>query len=370
MSDAPKLPCHGPRCNFVFPPTKDGEAIYEYQNTYFTYTGEWKNGKKDGNGRFQIGPNSYYEGEFKDGEITGIGARYFENGNHYFGDFVKGEFNGRGSFIDEVNGEEYEGEWKDNRRHGEGKLTYSDGSQYVGHFLNHKRNGQGEYKDIEGNQYTGEWKNNMIEGEGQMTFSNDDVYIGEFKNGQRHGWGTMKWADTGISFTGEWVDDECEYQPSEIVIPNMPPIIPGATLNNTKIFIEGGKGETGRVLRASIEVGQSHAGGTSKSKTKLKKTENISLEPKLLVVNPLTNQTYIDLVVNNGMAILQDVIIPPDAEQTTYTLHVVDQSEIDPLPPVSATFTWMTSVERSHMKTRRAKKGTSQSDRRTSQRGA
>ena len=363
MSSTHTIPSHGPRCNYVFPPTKDGVAVYAYQNPYFVYYGDWKHGKKHGTGRFQIGPNSYYEGEFCEGEITGSGDRIFENGSRYHGDFLNGEFNGRGVFLDADTGEEYEGEWKDNKRNGSGVLKFADGSTYIGHFVNHKRDGQGEYTDVDGSHYSGEWKNNNIEGHGQMTFANGDSYVGEFKNGLRHGWGTMTWAETGLSFTGEWFEDNSEYHPVEISIANLPPLIPGATLNNVKIVIDGGKGETGRVLRVSIEVGKKNQAATSKSKPASKsstakslKTSNVSIEPKFMVVNPLTNQTFIDLTVENGVAILKDVLIPSDAVNTTYTLHVDDQSEIDPLPPVTGSLVWMASAERSNVKNRQTKK--------------
>ncbi|KAK8838725.1 hypothetical protein M9Y10_032764 [Tritrichomonas musculus] len=357
------LPVHGPNCNFVFPPQKDGRAIYNYPNSFFKYKGEWKNGKKEGQGRFYIGPNSYYEGEFVNGEITGNGSRYFENGSYYFGDFQKGEFNGRGVFTDVVTGEEYEGEWKDNRRNGEGVLQFSDGSKYIGHFLNHKRDGQGQYTDKEGNHYIGEWKNNMIEGEGQMTYANGDIYMGEFKKGLRDGWGTIKFASTGLSFTGDWKEDLSQYNPTEMVVPNLPPIIPGATLNNVKIHISGGKGETGRVLRVSIEISKNSLNSTSKKLSKTKKLDATgSQEPQYLIVDHQNNQTFIDLIVTKGIALLQDVIVPADAEQATYILNIIDQSKVNPLPPFSANFVWMTSAERSHMKSKTRRSSTQKSN--------
>lgn len=350
------LPQHGPKCNFVFPPRSDCRAIYNYPNSLFKYKGDWKNGKKDGQGRFYIGPNSYYEGDFQEGEITGSGSRYFENGNYYFGQFQKGEFNGRGVFTDVVTGEEYDGEWKDNKRNGEGILTFEDGSKYIGHFLNHKRDGQGQYTDAEGNHYIGEWKNNMIEGEGQMTYANGDMYLGEFKKGQRDGWGTIKFASTGLTFTGDWKEGKSQYNPTEIIVSNLPPIIPGATLNNVKIHISGGKGETGRVLRVSIEFNKNNLSATKQKLSKSKKVDtSVIQEPQYLIVDHQNNQTYIDLVVTKGIAILQDVIVPPDAEQAIYTLNVVDQSQVDPLPQFSANFIWMTSAERSHMKSKAKK---------------
>lgn len=337
------LPHHGPHCQFVFPPTKDGLAIYEYPNPFFKYIGEWKDGKKHGKGKLFIGQDSYYEGDFDQGEISGNGERFFANGNHYIGTFDKGEFNGKGTFTDAVTGEVYVGDFLDNRRHGDGVLTYSDGTKYVGKFINHKRDGEGEYTDSEGNHYKGEWKANRIEGKGKMEYANGDVYDGYFIDGKRSGKGTMKWGATGLIITGEWSNDICNYKPESITVSDLPPITPGTTLNNIVISIVGGDGESGRRLKVRIEYGKIDPNASLKKTAKAKKQEPVEHVPKYLILNPETGDAFLELEVQNGSAIVPPISIPIDIEQSTYSMIVDDLSIDNPLPQITVDFQFVAS---------------------------
>ena len=338
------LPHHGPHCQFVFPPNKDGMAIYEYPNSYFKYIGEWKDGKKHGKGKLFIGKDSYYEGDFDQGEISGSGERYYAHGNHYKGSFLKGEFNGKGTFTNAVNGEVYVGDFVDNRRQGQGVLTYGDGTKYVGSFLNHKRDGNGEYTDISGNHYKGEWKENRIEGKGCMEYANGDIYDGYFLDGKKAGKGTIKWAATGLQFTGDWSNDVCDYKPASITISDLPPITPGTTLNNIVVSIVGGDGECGRRLKVQIEYGKVDPNASLKKTAKTKKQEPVEHIPKYLVLNYETNEAFLELTVQNGSAMVPPIPIPIDAEQSTYTMIVDDLSEENPLPQATVDFQFVASA--------------------------
>lgn len=348
INDNPEgLPVHGPKCKFVFPPKKDGKAIYKYPNDYFRYIGEWKSGQKNGTGKFMIGSNSYYEGEFKDGEITGKGERYFSNGNYYKGEFLNGEFNGKGEFVDKTTGEEYDGEWKDNRRHGQGVLRYKDGTKYMGSFENHKKHGQGEYTSIEGNRYVGEWKENRIEGTGIMYYVNGDVYEGEFLDGKRNGLGTIKWAQNGLSYTGKWDNETNTYNPTGLAISDpLPPITPGTTLEGISVSVIGGDGESGRSIKIMIEIGRVDPNAPQKKTVKSKKNEPIEHEPKFLQLAPESNELL--LTVENGVAIVPPISIPLEAEQNTYTISAADMTTsegMEPLALVFADFQWVNAAQ-------------------------
>ena len=67
------------------------------------YKGQWKKGKKHGNGTFQL-----------------------EGGGIYDGDFIDGVACGYGLFTDSK-GNKYEGQWKDDLYHGDGKEFWTDG---------------------------------------------------------------------------------------------------------------------------------------------------------------------------------------------------------------------------------------------------
>ena len=332
---------YGPREKFVHPPKSDGVAQYNYANPLFTYVGEWKDGKKEGKGKFMIGKNSYYEGEFVHGEITGKGKRVFSNGSVYEGDFKLGEFCGKGKYIDKITNEVYEGDWEDNKRNGEGVLSLPDGTTYSGSFVNHKRNGFGKYTSSSGNQYEGQWVDNKIEGKGKMVYANGDMYEGEFVDGKKQGVGTIVWVDSGLSVTGEWKDDKCIYNPTGFVISELPPFTPGQPLHNINVCIEGGNGESGRVIKVQIEIGRIDPNAVTKKAAKPKKNEVVEKEPKYFVLNKETQETMLKVTTKNGVATIPQIEIPLETEQNTYTLIVDDMSEKNPLPQAIADFTFV-----------------------------
>ena len=338
MSQNSTIPVFGPREKFVHPPKKDGVAQYNYANPLFTYIGDWKNGKKDGHGKFMIGKNSYYEGDFVNGEITGNGIRVFPNGSEYEGEFVLGEFCGQGKYTDKVTGEVYVGEWNSNKRNGKGVLTFADGTTYSGNFAKHKRNGFGEYKNSEGDYYEGEWVDNKIQGKGKMIYNNGDVYEGDFLDGKKNGNGTISWASSGLSFSGEWKDDQCLYNPTSFIISELPPFTPGQPLNGISVKIEGGDGESGRKIQIQIEIGRIDPNAVQKKSFKPKKNEVVNTEPKFFVFNQETQETKLEITTEKGVASLPQINIPLDAEQNTYTLIVDDLSEQNPLPQALADF--------------------------------
>lgn len=335
---------YGPREKFVHPPKKDGVAQYNYANPLFTYIGEWKDGKKEGKGKFMVGKNSYYEGEFLHGEITGKGKRVFPNGSVYEGEFKLGEFCGNGKYIDKITNEVYEGGWKDNKRNGEGVLSLPDGTTYSGSFVNHKRNGFGKYTSSSGNTYEGQWIDNMIQGKGKMIYANGDVYEGEFVDGKKQGQGTIVWADSGLSVSSEWKDDKCVYNPTNFVISELPPFTPGQPLHNITVSIEGGKGECGRVIKVQIEIGRIDPNAVTKKASKPKKNEVVDKEPKYFVLNKETQETSLKITTQNGVALIPQIEVPLETEQNTYTLIIDDMSEKAPLPQAISDFTFVAAV--------------------------
>ena len=335
------IPKFGPREKFVFPPNKDGISQYEYANLYFKYIGEWKNSKKNGKGYFKIGSNSFYEGDFLNGEITGQGIRIYQNGSKYEGEFLNGEFNGKGKFIDNIKNEIYIGEWKDNKRNGQGELIFSNNTKYNGSFLNHQRNGIGNYINEKGDFYEGEWVNNQITGKGKLIYSNGDIYEGEFLNGKKNGNGKMIWAYNKLTLITQWKDDKSNYLPSSLSLSDLPPFTPGSILSNIFIRINGGEGESGRILKVYIEIGSNEQSTGIKKSIKSKKNEIIEKEPKYLPLNLETNEIYLNLICENGIAFLPQINLNSDLEQNIYTLNVDDESEIDPLPSISLDFNFV-----------------------------
>ncbi len=71
------------------------------------------------------------------------------NGDKYVGEFRNGKRNGQGTFTFS-NGDTYVGEFRDHQPNGQGTSTYADGDKYVGEFRNGKRNGQGTFTYADG----------------------------------------------------------------------------------------------------------------------------------------------------------------------------------------------------------------------------
>jgi hypothetical protein len=136
-------------------------------------TANWPSGEK-------------YVGEWRDGKRNGQGTNTWVNGNKYVGDWKDGKSNGQGTYFhladNAAKGAQYVGEHKDGVRSGRGSLTFPGGTKYIGEFLNGNYNGQGT-----------------------RTLANGDIYIGEFKDGKYNGQGILTFSDSRRQ-EGIWSD--------------------------------------------------------------------------------------------------------------------------------------------------------------------
>ena len=136
------------------------------------HVGEYKDGKRNGQGTYTFGPNSEwagdkYVGEYKDDKRNGQGTYTFANGNKYVGEYKDGKKSGQGTFT-WANGDNYIGEYKDGKRNGQGTLTYGPnsewaGDKYVGEYTYGKRTGQGTYTFSNGTIKEGIWKDDKFQ---------------------------------------------------------------------------------------------------------------------------------------------------------------------------------------------------------------
>ena len=191
-----------------------GKGLYVF-NDGFNYLGEFKNGKRHGNGTQTLGKLKYvggwkdgkyhgkgilnswrdsYEGEFKNGEYHGLGTlTNIENLKKYIGDWKDGKKHGKGKDLLPDGKKYYEGGWKNGKYDGIGKLYNRDNGEleYDGEFKNGEYHGQGTDTGCCGVKYEGEWKDGRKHGQGKITFSNSKGYwLGVWKNGN-------KWNVTG-----------------------------------------------------------------------------------------------------------------------------------------------------------------------------
>ncbi|XP_067826340.1 MORN repeat-containing protein 1-like isoform X2 [Heptranchias perlo] len=196
---------------------RDGFGLYVYANSFFQYEGEWKSGKKHGNGKFLMKDGSYYEGEFVNGEIEGNGVRYWAvSGNEYSGQFMQGEIHGYG-VMKYSDGAQYEGEFHYGVRTGHGVLTDKEGQMYRGSFHNHKKHGEGEMYYKNGDHYQGDWIVDRRQGHGILQYADQFLYEGQWRNDLFNGQGSMIHC-SGVAYDGLWINGRPAAEATKLVI--------------------------------------------------------------------------------------------------------------------------------------------------------
>lgn len=168
-----------------------------------TYTGEWKNGKPNGNGT-AVYPNGHkYVGKFKNGMAHGYGVMTGDKGEKYSGQWINDKLSGQGTqtFSD---GSIYIGQFKNDKFHGKGTATKPDGQKQIGKFINGDFiNGTITFPS--GSIYEGIFAdNNMING--TVTFPSGNIQKGEFNKDGELVKGTISFA-SGNVYEGIFVDE-------------------------------------------------------------------------------------------------------------------------------------------------------------------
>jgi len=105
------------------------------------YTGQWKNMKQNGKGRFIYPDGSTLTGEFINGNPTKATLVYAtgeHKGDVFAGDFVNWKFEGQGAYS-WTDGSKYVGEWKNGKANGNGITTDSNGVTVNGIFKDGER---------------------------------------------------------------------------------------------------------------------------------------------------------------------------------------------------------------------------------------
>ncbi len=202
------------------------------------YTGEIKDGRAHGKGKYIWVNGEEYEGDFIDGYMHGYGIKKFRDGSFYKGEFKFGKISGKGVYSlhydhceqNELSSEEYDGEWENGERNGIGKMikNLNNGIQtiYKGEWSENLFNGQGDYRrhtwafdyDLaEGGystthiihtlRYEGCFSKGLKDGYGILYYENGDLYEGYWRNDKRHGLGTLFTRLRDVICKGEWLND-------------------------------------------------------------------------------------------------------------------------------------------------------------------
>lgn len=142
---------------------RNGRGSYTFSNAYFTYRGEYRDGKRHGLGSLLFGADGCdggLTGAWDNGDLVGDVSRTWADGRKYEGPMVGGEMQGRGTLTG--NGFEYVGQFHANRKHGPGTERCMDPTTgkvtetFTGTWENGKRHGPGRW--IRGEETVeGEW---------------------------------------------------------------------------------------------------------------------------------------------------------------------------------------------------------------------
>jgi hypothetical protein len=115
-----------------------------------------------------------------------VGTHTYTNGDKYVGEWRDGKRHGQGT-LTLANGDKYVGEWRDNKWHGQGTYAHGPSSQwagqkYVGEYRDGKKHGQGTATFADGENYVGEYRDDKRHGQGTYTFAGGGVLEGIFKD--------------------------------------------------------------------------------------------------------------------------------------------------------------------------------------------
>lgn len=132
------------------------------------------------------------KGDCLDGQGT---MTYPGHGNfkQYTGQFKSGKREGQGTMIGAI-GDTYTGDWKNDRPDGKGTLTYPKGhkfKQYKGEFKNGTRDGQGTLTFSDGREFTGQWKTDITVKKGHAPTQFGEGKTADYKWYKRYAEGTM-----------------------------------------------------------------------------------------------------------------------------------------------------------------------------------
>ena len=76
--------------------------------------------------------NSRYFGDYKEGKRDGNGVMIYPDGSKYSGAWKNGLKDGKGTYTF-VNGDEFDGEWQNDLKHGRGRYCYKEtGTEFLG----------------------------------------------------------------------------------------------------------------------------------------------------------------------------------------------------------------------------------------------
>ena len=163
-------------------PNNNGKLEYTEKGIQFIYIGEFHMGLKHGKGNLSSKTNNKfnYDGDWVKDKFEGYGT-LFNFGEKYIGNFKRGKKWGEGTLY-KNNGDILEGEFEEGNIK-KGKIIFKNDDEYEGGFEEGKMKGKGKYKYKNGDLYEGYFENDLFNGEGILTKANGEINKGIFKDG-------------------------------------------------------------------------------------------------------------------------------------------------------------------------------------------
>lgn len=153
-----------------------------------SYSGDLKDGKRNGTGSFRWTSNVTYSGGWANDQMDGFGVLQFPEGYTLSGDFEAGKLK-NGTIVYKSRGITWQQSVEQFQLNSQTTIIYADGTTVTERYADGYFNGQAQIQYANGDTYAGILVNSLKE---------DDA-------------GTYTWAD-GAHFTGHWVQDKMEGQ--------------------------------------------------------------------------------------------------------------------------------------------------------------
>ncbi|MGE5616458.1 MAG: caspase family protein [Bacillota bacterium] len=173
----------------------------EYVSKTFRYEGDFKEGLKEGDGKYTWENGDRYEGTFVADRPDGRGKYAFANGDAYEGEVKASVISGRGVYTAK-NGDVFEGSFADGKPQGIGIYRFASGDRYEGEMLQGRLEGKGRYYAKNGDRIEAAFVNGKAQGKGTYYFANGDRYEGDIQGGDLTGHGSYLYA-SGMKYEGE-----------------------------------------------------------------------------------------------------------------------------------------------------------------------
>ena len=154
-----------------------------------------------------------YSGDYHDGLRSGEGDAVYRNGDTYKGSWIHGKRDGYGEYCYKRLGVVYKGDWRQGLRHGSGSVVFQNGDS-VDMLWTEDLAGPGKgtirYISPVSATYTGDITAACKHGEGQIAYFSGSSYKGAWDSDKRHGFGLLQFPDESL-YEGKFDQDSASF---------------------------------------------------------------------------------------------------------------------------------------------------------------